>query len=115
MTFALILQGFDYADYATFNIFLNGISGLGLLIFVPILSRWLGMHDALIQTIIAFTESLSLLLVPFMSTLWQFYLARTVGFMWASKWSITRSLISKSVESSELGKALSGIAIVAGI
>ena len=73
------------------------------------------MNDAMIQVLISITESLSLLCVPFASAkLWQFYLVRFIGFMGTSKWSITRALMSKSVEPSELGKALSGIAIVAG-
>ena len=38
---------------------------------------------------------------------------QSIGFLWVCKWSITRSLISKTVEPNELGKALSGIAIVA--
>ncbi len=54
------------------------------------------------------------LCIPFVTTLWQFYLVKIFGTMAYSKWSIVRSLMSKSVDSSELGKALSGIAVVAG-
>ena len=52
--------------------------------------------------------------VPIATNLWQFYLIRSFNGLHICKWAIVRSFLSKIVEPDELGKVLTGIAVVAG-
>jgi hypothetical protein len=67
-------EGFNETKYVQFQIYLKGICTAGLFIIVPFLSNYLKFHDSMVQMTICFTEALSLLLIPFVTTLWQFYL-----------------------------------------
>jgi hypothetical protein len=67
-------EGFNETKYVQFQIYQRGICTAGLFIIVPFLSNYLKFHDSMVQMTICFTESLSLLLIPFVTTLWQFYL-----------------------------------------
>lgn len=48
----------------------------------------------------------------FCTEVWQFYLAHALCIMRNCKFGLTRSLMSKCVDSQEIGKMLSGLAII---
>ena len=106
-------EGYNEAMFSNFLTFQTAIALIGSFIAIPLMSNHFKLHDTIIQMTIIVTESLIIFLILIASEVWQIYLVQSIGFLWVCKWSITRSLISKTVEPNELGKALSGIAIVA--
>jgi hypothetical protein len=65
--------------------------------------------------VILIFEVVSSFITPFVSTLWQFYLAQGVGTIGYCKYAVVRSLMSKSIEKDEVGKVFSLLAIMASL
>ncbi len=108
-------EGFTGTDFATFMVFLNVISVIGLVLVMPLMSRKLRMHDALMLTLILWTESTGLLWSAFVNKLGWYYAAHGFMFLGFCKYSIVRSLLSKAIDKDEIGKAFSALAIVSGL
>ena len=106
-------ESFDESKYAYIQAYQSGINAFSFFIIIPFMSNYLKLHDITIQMISCMSEVLSSFFYPLVNQEWQLYFVTSIGIMNACKWSLARSILSKSVERNELGKALSGIAIVA--
>jgi MFS family permease len=110
-----VFEGFDEADYAYYTVFNNMCSAFFLMLFMPFLNAKLRTHDALMLAIIVSSEVISYAASPFCSELWQFYLATGIGSLGYCKYSVVRSLMSKSFGLDEVGKVFSILAVVAAL
>ena len=106
-------ENFDETQFAQFQTYRSILDSFGLFLVIPLMSNYFKFNDISIQMIVCITESISLFLLPLAQTRWEFYLIQGIAMLGTCKWSLSRSILSKSVDSKELGKALSGIAIVA--
>jgi MFS family permease len=85
-----------------------------------VLQHWhqntkLKLHDSMMLAIIVFAEATSYAVSPLATRLWQFYLASALGAFGLSKYSVVRSLLSKSISPDEVGKVFSLLAILAAL
>ena len=109
-------EGFDhtqFAHYVLYDSILNTV--VGAFIFTPLTTNYFKLEDTTMQLIITAIESLGYFFVPLAGTIWQFYLVRSLNALMLCKWPIVRSFLSKITEPEELGKILTGIAVVTGI
>ena len=60
-------------------------------------------------------EVVSSFITPFVTTVWQFYLAQGLGTFGYCKYAVVRSLISKCIDSNEVGKVYSFMAVLASL
>jgi len=111
----LVFDGFTETDYAHFNVAMAVFNTFCLVVIMPIFSGKLQIHDALMLFVILIFEVVSSFITPFVSTLWQFYLAQGVGTIGYCKYAVVRSLMSKSIEKDEVGKVFSLLAIMASL
>ena len=111
----LVFDGFNETDYALLNIVMSLVAFVCLMVIMPIFSGKLQIHDALMLFVIVTCEVVSSAILPFVDSLWQFYLAQGLGSIGNCKFAVVRSLISKCVDSNEVGKVFSMIAIIASI
>ena len=100
-------EGFTAADYAYFTVAISLGNTFFLVIFMPIVSGKFGMNDALLMTFISIIETLSFLLSPFITSLPLFYVAQMLSTIGYCKFSVGRSLLSKSCDPDEMGKLFS--------
>lgn len=105
-------EGFNEEKFSYIRAFQMGMSTLSFFLIIPLMSNHFKFHDLTIQMICCVTEALSNFLLPLVYQEWQVYVINIIGIMFVCKWSLARSILSKSVQSDELGKALSGLAIV---
>ena len=104
--------GFTGTDFAYLTVFITSINSIGLLVILPILSQLLKFHDATIQTISITVESLGIFAFAFSATLTQAYLSNGIMELMAFlKYGLIRSLMSKCVQSDEIGKIFSALAL----
>ncbi len=111
----LVFDGFSETDYALLNIVMSLLSFVCLMIIMPIFSGKLQVHDALMLFIISVCEVVSAAVIPFTNTLWQFYLAQALGTMGYCKYAVVRSLLSKCIDTNEVGKVFSMLAVIASV
>ena len=108
-------EGFDHTKLSHYVLYDNILNTfVGAFIFTPLASNYFKLNDTTLQLIITAIESLGYFLTPLASTLWQLYLFRSLNALMLCKWPIVRSLLSKITEPDELGKILTGIAVVTG-
>jgi PCFT/HCP family folate transporter-like MFS transporter 1/3 len=100
-------EGFTAADYSYFTVAISLGNTFFLVIFMPIVSGKFGMNDALLMTIISIAETLSLVVSPFITSLPLFYASQMLSTIGYCKYSVGRSLLSKSCEPDEMGKLFS--------
>ena len=111
----LVFDGFNETDYALFNIVMSLISFVCLMIIMPIFSGKFQVHDALMLFIISVCEVASAAILPFTDSLWQFYLGFGLGTMGYCKYAVVRSLLSKCIDTDEVGKVFSILAVIASV
>ena len=104
--------GFTGTDFAYLRVFIETIRSVGLLVILPIMSKLFRFHDATIQTISITVESLGIFAFAFSATLTQAYLSNGIMELMAFlKYGLIRSLMSKCVQSDEIGKIFSALAL----
>ena len=106
-------ENFDSTQFAQILTYQSILSTIGLLVLIPLMSKVLKFNDITIQMIVCVTESLSLFLLTLAQNRWELYLIISIGMLSTCKSSILRSILTKSVNSNEIGKALSGLSIIA--
>ena len=111
----LVFDGFTETDYALLNIAMSVVAFVYLMIIMPIFSGKLQVHDALMLFFIIACEVVGAAFIPFVTDLWQFYLAQGLATMGYCKYAVVRSLMSKCIDSNEVGKVFSMIAIIAAL
>ena len=102
----------DYANYSLFNLANNTFN---LLFAVPFLNTKLKLHDSAMLFIMVTSDLIFNLAAPFCTLLWQFYLVTFIGSLGYSKYSVLRSLLSKSITLDEVGKVFSLLAFLAAV
>ena len=111
----LVFKGFNETDYANFNVAMSVLNTFCLVILMPILSGKFEIHDSLLIFIMLMFEVVSSFITPFVTTVWQFYLAQGLGTFGYCKYAVVRSLISKCIDSNEVGKVYSFMAVLASL
>ncbi len=111
----LVFDGFNETDYALLKIVMSLLGFFCLMVIMPIFSGKLQIHDTLLLLVIVTCDVVSSAILPFVDSLWQFYLARGLGTIGYCKYSVVRSLLSKCIDANEVGKVFSLLAIVASI
>ena len=111
----LVFDGFNETDYAMMNIVMLLLAFVCLIIVMPILSGKLKIHDAFMLFIIVSCEVVSSTTIPFVKSLWQFYFTLGLGTIGVCKYAVVRSLMSKCIDSNEVGKVFSLFAVAASI
>ena len=110
-----VFEDFDEADYAYYTVFNNLCSAFFLMLVMPFLNAKLRTHDALMLAFIVSSEVICYAASPFCNELWQFYIATGIGSLGYCKYSVVRSLMSKSFSLDEVGKVFSILAVVAAL
>ena len=85
------------------------------MLVMPFLNAKLRTHDALMLAFIVSSEVICYAASPFCNELWQFYIATGIGSLGYCKYSVVRSLMSKSFSLDEVGKVFSILAVVAAL
>jgi len=111
----LVFDGFNEKDYVLLKIVMSLLGFFCLMVIMPIFSGKLQIHDTLLLLVIVTCDVVSSAILPFVDSLWQFYLARGLGTIGYCKYSVVRSLLSKCIDANEVGKVFSLLAIVASI
>lgn len=108
-------DGFTAADYAYFSVAMSLGNTLFLMVFMPIVSGKYRMNDALILVVICIAETLSYVLMPFITNLGLFYGAKLIGTIGYCKYSVGRSILSKLFYEDETGKLFAALSVFASI
>ena len=111
----LVFEDFDETDFSYYSVFYNLSAIFYLMVVTPFLSSKLKLHDALILFIAVAIEAISLAVTPFAEVLWQMYLVSGFNAISYIKYSVVRSLLSKSFNSDEIGKVFSFLAVIAAL
>ena len=111
----LVFDGFEDQDYAYYSVFNYVCCTVYLMVVVPILNTKVRLHDAVMLLVIVSVEGLYFTIAPFATELWQFYLVSALGSFGLSKYSVVRSLLSKSISMDEVGKVFSILAVTAAL
>ena len=111
----LVFDTFTPKDYAHLKVGLLLLRSFWLLLVMPFLSRKLKVNDSLLVTICLCFEILSGILSPFATSTWSFSLIYIVGSVGICKYGIVRSLLSKTIDSDEIGKFFSLLAIFSAV
>jgi predicted outer membrane lipoprotein len=111
----LVFDGFTGKDYAHLSVVMSLLRIVFLLFIMPVISRKLKVHDALLITIMLGFEVVGAIAKPFTTTLWQFYFAYGLGTLGYCKFGVIRSLLSKFIEPDEVGKVFSLLAIISAV
>lgn len=111
----LVFDGFSETDYSHFNVAMSVLNTFCLVVIMPILSQKLKIFDAMMIFIMLVCEIISAFVTPFATSVWQFYLAQGLGCIGYCKYAVVRSLISKCIDSSEVGKVFSFLAVLASL
>lgn len=110
-----MFDGFDETDFSYYSVFSNLIAIFYLVGVTPFLSDKLKLHDALILFIIVSFEGVSLCVTPLATELWHFYIVTGFNMFGYCKYSVLRSLLSKSFANDEIGKVFSVLAVLAAL
>jgi len=94
----LVFDNFGPTENAYFSVFTNMCTVFSLMVIMPILSSKLKLHDAIVLFIIVTCEAISSVAAPFAKELWQFWIISGIGSIGLCKYSVVRSLISKSIQ-----------------
>ena len=111
----VVYEDFDETDFSYYSVFYNISAIFFLMVVTPFLSSKLKLHDALILFLIVSTEAISLAVTPFALVLWQLYIVSGFNAIAYCKYSVVRSLLSKSFDSDEIGKVFSFLAVIAAL
>ena len=111
----LVFDSFSAKDYAHLSVGIALLESAFLLFVMPVVSGKLKIHDALLLGIIVSLEVLAGILKPFATSPWMFSLIYILGSAAMCKYGILRSLLSKSIDSDEVGKFFSLLAICATV
>lgn len=108
----LQFDGFTAADYAYFTVVMSIGNSFFLMVFMPIVSGKYRMNDALLLVVICMAETVSYLMMPFVTNLALFYAAKLIGTIGYCKYSVGRSLLTKLFYEDETGKAFAALSVV---
>ena len=111
----LVFDGYSETDYAHFQIFMSLVSFVCLMVIMPIFSGKFEVHDGLMLFVISVCEVSSALVLPFTTEVWQFYVAFAVGSMGYCKYAVVRSLLSRCIDTDEVGKVFSILSVIASV
>ena len=106
---------FDGEDWARYGV-LDNIGGVvGLMVFMPVFSGWLKLHEGLVLTIVTVMVSLGFLLTAYTTSFSQFYVTMSLTFFDICLYSLGRSMLTKTVRPDEVGKVFSVVALLAAV
>jgi MFS family permease len=111
----LIFDGFTATDYAYMTVAMDILKAIIMLFAMPVISGKYQIHDSLVLSVFVACEVVGAVLKPFMSTLWQFYLASGIGIVGSCKFAMVRCLMSKTIGTDEVGKMFSLIAVLSAL
>jgi hypothetical protein len=111
----LVFEDFDETGYAHFNVAISVLNTFGLMVVMPIMSGKFQIHDAMMLFIVLMCEVVGSFIAPFVTTLWQFYLANGLGTLGYCKYGLVRSLLSNCIDPSEVGKVFSLLSVIASV
>ena len=111
----MVFDGFNETDYSHFNVAMLLLSTFYLVVVMPIFSGKLQINDAIMLFLILVCEVVSSFITPFVTTLWQFYLAQGLGAIGCCKDALVRSLMAQCIDSHEVGKVFSLLSILSSL
>ena len=110
------VDDFDGSDYASFDMFVQGVHFICLMALLPFVSGLMLMHDAALLFLFSASGCIGHIVSALSSgRIWMFYLGMGLKGLDISNYSILRSLVTMCTHPDEQGKMFSGLAFVAAI
>ncbi len=93
-----VFDNFGPTENSYFLVFTNMCTAFSMIVVMPILSSKLKLHDAFVLLTIVTIEAVCSVASPYAQELWQFWIISGIGSFGLCKYSVVRSLISKSIQ-----------------
>jgi len=97
-------------EYTQFSTCVVIVSGLSIFLAMPLLSLYWKLHDATIGILASISKITSLVIMSLAPNGWVLFVGACTGFLGSLSAIVIRSMLSKSVVKSELGKVFSLLA-----
>ena len=108
------MTGFGGSDFAVYDIFMQTIHFIVLMIVLPIVGGKLKVHDALMLAVFTFIAGVGQVIAALSSgMLWVYYIGMGLKAMDVGVYTTTRSMLTKYTHPDEQGKVFSALALLA--